>query len=210
MRCRAPRSRRRSLRDARLRSDRMPAARGGARRTGSTCRDRRSRSLHLWRLLDRWHLLRRLPGRQKRQRIDVAVGVRREADAQIDIRFRPLGLAARADRADDVALADLSPDRHPDRTQVDERDRPAVLGSDRQAEALSRQSSGERDHPTRGGTNIRARGSSDVDPSVLATRIRIAAGDERPQHRPVDRPGPRRRSRCEHECRKQHDEDRVA
>ena len=166
---------------------------GRSATTGVTRRHRRSRSLHRRRLLDRWHLLRRLPGRQKRQGVDVAVRVRREADAQIDVRLRPLGLAARADRADDVALADLSPDGHPDRAQVDERDRPAVLGSDRQAEALSRQSSGERDHSARGGTDVGARGSSDVDPSMLATRIRIALGDERPQHRPVDRPGPRRR-----------------
>ena len=106
-------------------------------------------------------------------------------------RLRPLGLAARADRADDVALADLSPDGQGDRAQVDERDRPAVLGSDGQAEALSRQSSGECDHPTRGGTDVGARGSSDVDPPVLAARIRIAVGNERPQNRPIDRPGPR-------------------
>ena len=128
----------------------------------------------------------------------------------MDIRLRPLGLAARADRADDVALADLSADGQPDRAQVDERDRPAVLGSDRQAETLSRQSSGERDHPTRGGTDVRARGSCDVDPSVLAARVRIAVGHERPQHRPVDRPGPRRRSRRKHECGEEHDEELVA
>jgi hypothetical protein len=113
----------------------------------------------------------------------------------MDIWLRPLGLSARADRADDVALADLSPDRQGDRAQVDERDRPAALGSDRQAEPLPRHSSGERNHSTRGGTDVRARGSSDVDPPVLPARIRIAIGDERPQNRPVDRPRPRRRSR---------------
>ena len=128
----------------------------------------------------------------------------------MDRRLRPLGLAARTGRADDVALADLSPDGHPDRAQVDERHRPAILGSDRQAETLSRQSSGERDHSARGGMDVRARGRSDVEPTVLAARIRIAVGDERPQHRPVDRPGPRRRSLREHERGEQHDDERVA
>ena len=71
-------------------------------------------------------------GEAERQRIDVAVRIRGEADAEMDIRLRPLGLAARADSANDVALADLSSDGSPNRSQVDERDRPAVLGSDRQ------------------------------------------------------------------------------
>ena len=128
----------------------------------------------------------------------------------MDIRLRPFGLPARTDRADDVALADLSSDRHSDRAQLDERHGPAVLGSDSQAETLSRQSPGKRDDPTGGGTDLRARGSSDVDPSVLAPGVRILTGDERPQHRPVDRPHPCRRSRREHECGEHHDEDRVA
>jgi hypothetical protein len=47
MRCRAPRCRRGSLRNTRFRRGRMPAPRGGARRTGLTRRHRRSRRLHL-------------------------------------------------------------------------------------------------------------------------------------------------------------------
>jgi hypothetical protein len=88
--------------------------------------------------------------RQERQRVDVAVRVRRVADAEIDVRLCPDGLAARADRADDVALAEPRPNRDPDRAEVNQRDRPGVLGADGQAQPLPRQSPGER-HDTRRG-----------------------------------------------------------
>jgi hypothetical protein len=72
-------------------------------------REGRGRSLDGWRLhlglgLRGRRLLRRAPRRQERQWVDIAVRIGGQADAQIHVRLGPLGLAARADRADGVAL----------------------------------------------------------------------------------------------------------
>jgi hypothetical protein len=178
-------------------------------------RERRGRSLGGWRLhlglrLGRRRLLRCAPGRQERQRVDVAVRVRGQADAQIDVRLGPLGLAARADRADDVALGDLGSDRDPDRAEMDERDRVPVLGTDRQAEPLLWKPAGEGDDSGRCGTDVRTGRGADVDPAVLAAGVRIPIGDERPEHRPVDRPGPGRGPGREHESGEESGDERVA
>ena len=106
-------------------------------------RDGRSRRLRLGRrlyrrLYRRRHGLRRGQGRQKRRRIDVTVWIRGAADAEVHVGLYPFGLAARADGADDVALTHRGPNRDSDRPEVDERDGPAVLGTDRQAEPLVR------------------------------------------------------------------------
>jgi len=190
----------------------ITAVRCRARSNRPTGRHGRNRSLRLLLLLllRRRGLLGRLPGRQERQGIDVPVRVGRATDAEIHVRLGPLGVTARADRADDVALAHLRPDRDPDRAEVDERDRPAVPGADRQAQPLMGQLPRVPDDPGRGCANVRARGSADVDPTVLAARVGIALGDERPQHRPVGGPRPSRRSRSKHESGEYDEEDRVA
>ena len=186
----------------------------GARARGTTHHGRGRCSLHRRRLLGRRLNRRRLHRlawrRQKRQGVDVAVRVRRVADAQVDIRLVPLGLAARADRADVVPLGDLRPDGHADRAEVDERHRPAVRSPNGQAEPLVWHSPREGDDPARGGPDVRARRRADVDPAVLAARIGIAVGHERPQHRPVDRPAPRRSPRREHQGSEQRTEEDVA
>ena len=113
----------------------ITAVRCRARRNRPTGGHGRNRSLRLL-LLRRRGLLGRLPGWQERQGIDVPVRVGRAADPEIHVRLGPLGVTARAERADDVALAHLRPNRDPDRAEVDERDRPPVLGADRQAQPL--------------------------------------------------------------------------
>jgi hypothetical protein len=130
----------------------MTAVRCRARRRRPTRGHGRSGRLHLLllRLLGRRGLLRRLPGRQERQGIDVPVRIGRSPDAEIDVRLGPLGLTTGTDRADDVALAQVGPDRDPDRTEVDERDRPPVLGADRQAQPLMGQPPRVRDDAGRG------------------------------------------------------------
>jgi hypothetical protein len=205
------RSRRGSFRSVTLRGRRSatPVA-CRARRRRPAGRHRSSRRLRLLRLLDRRGLLGHVSGRQERQRIDVAVRVGRGADAEMHVGLGPFRVAAGADRADHVALAHLRSDRDPDRAEMDERDRPAVLGTDRQAETLGGQPPGERDDPRCGGAHGRARGSADVDPAMLAAGIRIALGGKRPQHGPVDGPRPGRRSRSERECGEHHDQNRVA
>jgi hypothetical protein len=128
----------------------ITAVRCRARRSCSTRGHGRNRRLRLLLLLGRRGLLGRVPGRQERQGIDVPVRVGSTTDAEIHVRLGPLGVTARTDRADDVALAHLGPDRDPDRAEVDERDRPAVFGADRQAQPLMRQLSRIPDDAGRG------------------------------------------------------------
>ena len=123
------------------------SARGRPMTTAVRCRARRSRltrghgrsgrlRLLLLRLLGRRGLLGRVPGRQEGQWIDVPIRIGRATDTEIHVWLGPLGLTARTDRADDVPLAHVRPDRDPDRAEVDERDRPPVLGANRQAQPL--------------------------------------------------------------------------
>jgi hypothetical protein len=123
-----------------------------ARRNRATGGHGRNRSLRLLLLLllRGRGLLGRLPRRQERQGVDVPVRVGRSTDAEIHVRLGPLGITARADRADDVALAHLRPDRDPDRAEVNERHRPPVLGADRQAQPLMGQPPRVRDDTRRG------------------------------------------------------------
>jgi hypothetical protein len=146
-------SRRRPVRCMSMRRRQMiTAVRCRARKNRPTGGHGSNRSLRLLllRLLGRRGLLGCVPGRQERQGIDVPVRVGRATDAQVHIRLGPLGVAARADRADDVALAHLRPDRDPDRAEVDERGRPPVLGADRQAQPLMGQLPRVRDDAGRG------------------------------------------------------------
>jgi hypothetical protein len=123
-----------------------------------------------------------------------------QPDAEVHVRLSPFGLAARADGAYDLALLDGRPDADPKRPEMDERDREAVLGPDREALPFVRYLAGERDDTTRRRAHSRARGSPDVDPTVLAAAVWVVTSDERPQHRPFDRPAPapRRRRQREH------------
>ena len=166
--------------------------------------------LLLRRRLHRRRLLRCMPWRQERQRIDIAVRIGRAADAQVHVRLGPFGLTAGADRGDDVALAHAGPDGDADRAEVDECDRPAVLGADRQAQPLMRQLSGVRSHPDGRRPNVGPRRRADVTPSMLTARVRIVVGDERPQHRAVDGPRPGRRARSQGERREHDEQERVA
>ena len=146
-------SRRRPVRGMPMRRRPMiTAVRCRARRNHPTGGHGRNRTLRLLllRLLRRRGLLGRVPGRQERQRIDVPVRVGRTTDTEIHVRLGPLRVTAGTDRADDVALAHVRPDRNPDRAEVDERDRPPVLGADRQAQPLMGQLPRVRDHAGRG------------------------------------------------------------
>jgi hypothetical protein len=166
---------------------------------------RRRRWCRWWR-----RRLRRRPRRQQRHRVDVPVRISRVADAQVNVRLRPLGVAARPDRSDHVSLHDGRPDGDADRAEVDERDRPAIRGPHRQAQPLARHSSCERHGAARGRTHVGTGRSADVDAAVLSARVRVVPGDERPQHGTVGGPRPRRGARHQHERGKQDDEECVA
>jgi hypothetical protein len=70
-----------------------------------------------------------------------------------------------------------------------------ALGTDCQAKTLARQSAGKGDDARGRSAHLGSRRSADVDASVLAACIRIVPGDERPEHRPLDWPAPRGRTR---------------
>ena len=102
-----------------------------------------------------------------------------ESNAEVDVRLFPLGVAARADRADDFALLELRPSGNADRAEVDERDRVAVGGADRQAQPLAGQLPDEGGDARCRSPHVGPRRRGDVDSPVLAARVRILVGDER-------------------------------
>jgi len=119
-----------------------------------------------------------LPRRQKPERVDVAVGIRRHPDAQVDVRLGVLGLAGPAGRADAVALDDLLAARDSDGAEVDEGDRVAVGRLDRRRAATAGHGAGERDHAGRRRPDEPACRRSDVEAAMLVGRIGIVPEDE--------------------------------
>lgn len=143
----------------------------------------------------RRRLGRRLTNGEQRKRVDVPIRLGGQANAEMDVRLGAFRIAARADRPHDLALSDGCPDRHCDRPQMDERDRVPILGADRQAAPLAGQLSREGDDSGRRRAHVGSRLRPDVDASMLAARVRVFSGDERPEHRPIDGPAPRGRAR---------------
>ena len=173
----------------------------GWRRSDGLCRGRSGRRG----LLLRRTRLRLAHGsrRQQRQRVEVAVRICRQSNAEVDVRLTPLRLAARADRGHDLAFLDRGSRRHADRAEVHERDRVAVGRADRQAKALVWKLPGEGDDAACGRAKVGTGRASDVHAAMLAAGIRVALGREWPQNRPFDGPGPSDGRRAEDE-RQQH------
>lgn len=142
----------------------------------------------------------RLTGRprgEQRERIQIPVRVGGQTNAEMDVGLCPLGVAARPDRADDLALFNRRSRPHANRPQVDERDRVAVGRANRQAQAFVRKLPDEGGDAGCGCPDIGADRRRDVDSAVLAAGIGVIFGDERPQHRSVDGPGPGTRRRAQ-------------
>ena len=203
-RCRHPhRHRHRSSSRASAFPSGPPCARGGPPSAG-----RRSRNAHrLGRRTSDWH--RRLrrprlrltsgPRREQRERIEVAVRVRSQADAEVDVGLRPFHVAARADRAHHLALLDSRARSHADRPEMDQCDGIPVCRPDGETEPLMRKLPDEGDDARGRGANVGTGRRGDVDSTVLAAGVGVLLGDERPQHRAVDRPRPGTRARSQNE-----------
>jgi hypothetical protein len=130
--------------------------------------------------------------RQKPERVEIAVRVRRDTDAEMEVGAVDLRRPARPDRADSVSLRDRGSLGHRDRAEVRQRHGVAVCRLDRDRLAAVRHRSGEADRPGRRSDHPLARRvRADVDPAMLAgcVRMRLVVG-KRLQHRPLHRPCP--------------------
>ena len=138
---------------------------------------------------------RRRGGRgQERERIDVALVLRRHAHAHGHIRGVVRERAARPDRADRRALGHGRVLRDGDRPEMRERDRIPVGRLNRHRFAARGHRAGEADGAARGCDDGCPGGSADVDAAVLAARIRVRWVEREPlQHGSVHGPGPRSR-----------------
>ena len=115
------------------------------------------------------------PCRQDRQRVDVSVLVGRDSYPQMHVGRRLLGLAARTDGPDDVALEDLLPPADGNGPEVNERHGVAVVGADRDGQASARNGACKADQPRRRCAHGSIRSRSDIDATVLAPGVGIAS-----------------------------------
>jgi len=109
----------------------------------------------------------------------------------VDVGLGPFRVSARPDRADDLAFTDRGADREADRPEMDQGHRVTICGADRQAEPVARHLPGEGDDAGSRSARVGSGRSGDVDAAVLAARIRIVPGGERPEHLALDGPAPR-------------------
>jgi hypothetical protein len=148
----------------------------------------------------------RRPDGQEAQRVDVALVIARDANAEVDEGLGDIHDAARADRADDRSFRDEGTALDADRPEVDECRGVSKLRLNRHGLATVRDGSSERDHAVDRGDDIRSSGRADVDAAVLPGGVRMGAvKGERAQDRPVDRPRPRLRGR-DGQCKRAQDE----
>jgi hypothetical protein len=156
------------------------------------------------------HRLRRCRGgsrRQQRQRIDVALGIIRAPDPEVDVRNVHLHVARRPDRPDWLGLGDAVAGAHGDRAEMEQRYGIAVRRPDRHGAAIPGQPAGERHLSGGGCANGGAGGAAHVDPAVTVLVVFGAAEVETAQQRSVRGPAPGSgRSRCD-QC--DHDQHRC-
>jgi NF-kappa-B-activating protein len=194
--------RRRFLRGCRGSSRRLRRCgrRRDRRRGSGNGRRRRRRRLDGGRRYGRWH---RRPRRQQPERIDVTVGLGRDADAEVDERIV-------GDGADSRSFLDRRSSRDAGRAEVRERDGIPVRGRDRDGLPIGRHASCERDRSGRRCNHRRAGRAADRDAAALAAGVRVIGVEgERLLHGAVDRPRPRTRRRREERCQ-DHYEKRCA
>jgi hypothetical protein len=116
-----------------------------------------------------------------------------------------LGLAARADLADDGALLDPGRPRDADRSEVDQRDGQAVGGPEGERATAARDRAGEAHDPGDGSPDGDARLAAYVEAAVLSSGVGIITELEGSKHRPVHGPGP---GECGRRAGLERDQDR--
>jgi hypothetical protein len=138
----------------------------------------------------RRRLGRRRPGarREQTERVDVPLGLGRDANPEVDAGYGMLRVTARSHRPDRRSLRDRVALGHRDRTEMDERHRVPVGRDDRHATAVGRKRACEANRAGGRRANRRPFGPRDVDPAMLARRVGVAAERERAEHLTVCRP----------------------
>jgi hypothetical protein len=132
-----------------------------------------------------------LPGRKQGQRIDISVRLGGEPNSEVeggDAHFRTGELG----RSDHVPLLQRSACAHGDGAQVQERDRIAVLGPQRDRPPAAGNRSCESDHTRNRCEHLLSRRRRDVDAPMLPGPVRVGVDVERPQDRAGDGPAPGR------------------
>jgi hypothetical protein len=174
---------------------------------GRGCRRRRragDRRGRRGQLLDdrfRGRCRRRWSGGQQAERVDVALRFGGDPDAEVEMRRDGDRVGALAHGPDDGALRHDRAAGDAERAELEQRDRVAVRGLDRQRAAASRHGAGERDGAGRGCPHLGAHGRAEVDAAVLPARVGVGGEGERAQQWAVDRPGPGTRGRSDAEQR---------
>jgi hypothetical protein len=193
-RSRSDRSRRRGRRRGRdNRRHRRRRRCRGRRCRWCRCRGRRRRSG------------RRRERREEAERIEVALVVRVQADAQVNVRNVELGRPARPDRPDRCTLGEDGALGDSDRAEMRERDGERVRREDRDALAARGHRPCERHLSGGGRDNRRSRRGADVDAAMLATRVRVRRIErERREHRSGHGPRPRARARDAQQRKRKH------
>jgi hypothetical protein len=117
--------------------------------------------------------------REQRERVDVTVRVRRDPDAEVDVRLRVLRIARGPDQADRRPFLQRSLRLDRDRAQVDEGDGIAARGPHGDGAAAARDGAGEADDATDRRAHLRARRAGDVDAAVLSPGVGVVSEHER-------------------------------
>jgi hypothetical protein len=144
---------------------------------------------------------------QQAERVEVAVGIGGDPDAEMDVRSGRDRIHALADDTDDRPLLDDAAAKHARRAELEQGHGIAVGRLDRDRAAAAGDRADERDRPRGRREHAAADLTCNVDAAVLSARVRVRPERERSQHRARGRPDPGRRRRSGDERREQ-DEDR--
>lgn len=127
---------------------------------------------------------------QQRQRVEIRVATVASANAEVNVDVGVLGRPAPAGLAHDIVLVDARPPDHTRLPEVQQGHDVAVVGEDRDREAVARNGPGERDGPTDGREDGPPGIDAYVDAAVLTSRVWILHRPEPLDHRPLCWPAP--------------------
>jgi hypothetical protein len=147
-------------------------------------------------------------GREQRRRVEVAVGLGGQPDAEVDMRRRRDLVLAQTDPADDGSFGDRAASSDGHHPELEERDGVPVCRLDRHGPAAARDGAREGDGTGRWRADGVADEGGDVDSAVLARSVGVRPDRERSQHLTVGGPDPAGCSRSDCQERDRDDRER--